>query len=114
MNPYQALMSAAQGRPQMGQPQGIPVHHEKDPQYGQLEQALGEIDGELNSLPLGAPEYDELLQMKQALMKKKANIGAAHTQLEGRRKGHEAINRYGSILNTPGLENLERGNLNPR
>lgn len=109
MNSYQAMMMAAQGRQGQQAPTAQPVHHEGNPAYGRLEQAISEIDSQLDGMPLGAPEYDDLVRMRQSLAQKRANINAAHDQLVGRRKGLDTINKYGSISTDPGLESLERG-----
>jgi len=107
MNPYNALMKAGQQmQPAM---QATPVHHEGDPAYGRLEQALSEIDGEISKLPLGAPEADELLAMKQHLAGQKSNILRSHEQLAGRQRGLDAKNRFGTIANDPAINQLEHG-----
>jgi len=107
MNPYNALMKAGQQmQPAM---QATPVHHEGDPAYGRLEQALGEIDGEISKLPLGAPEADELLAMKQHLAGQKSNILRSHAGLEARQRGLNAKNKYGLIANDPIVNQLEHG-----
>lgn len=111
MNSYQAMMMAAQGRQGQQGPVAQPVHHEGNPAYGRLEQAIGDIDAQLDGLPLGAPEYDDLVRMRQSLAQKRANISAAHDQLVGRKKGLDTQMKYGSIAADPGLESLERGTI---
>jgi hypothetical protein len=108
MNPYNALMKAGQ-QSQPQQMQATPVHHEGDPAYGRLEQALSDVDGELRALPMGAPEYDDLLAMKQHLAGQKSNILRSHEQLAGRQRGLDAKNRFGTIANDPAINQLEHG-----
>ena len=102
--------------------QATPVHHYKerpgssgggtreyDPAYQKLTDVLTELDAELDRLPMGDPTYDDLVTIRGQLLQKKSNIDAAHSQVEGRRKGLESRRKGQSALTSPGLEELERG-----
>lgn len=108
---YDGLMRSAEGMRSVNpvQPQATLVHHEKVPAFAHLDNAINEIDGHLEGLPLGAPEYDELVQMRHQLATKKANVLASHDALIARKRGMDARNKFGKIATDPTIESLERG-----
>lgn len=104
-NPFSKLMGRSQSQPM----QAMPVHHEGNKDFGDLEGAISDIENTLNRLPLGDPTYDDLVNELTALKSKRANIGAAHDQLRARQKGLDVKKKYGDLRTRPGLESLERG-----